>query len=267
MAILSIKKNDCKELWDTVMDTYPNLNIKYYANIDKKKLHNCDRLVQTPATIVHMDNMDSNNFVAPHILYIDRIEDMFRDIIMDNQNNRIIMEYLYHYIVWADYLFITDYYFTTNMAKYIRGLREDSNRKVRIINNLEKFDKYTFNILYGFDLNKVMMDISNNLKLFIFCDDLSFAREIFNKINNIYPDISKKLFYEQDDLKNKTFTNFDIVIWNPIRPYVVNFDVEYFDKIYGFIKNERNFEYYQCYKYSNQIKKCKNSVVDLMYIK
>jgi hypothetical protein len=108
--------------------------------------------------------------------------------------------------------------------------------------NINTGDKYNINISYDADkyLKNISIDLENNKKICVVSMSSNFALDIYNRFVNDYKCI---VIYGKTDDKVKSkledvedlFIKYDLVIYSPTITVGVDFNIKYFDKIYGYM--------------------------------
>ena len=128
-----------------------------------------------------------------------------------------------------------------------------SNREILYLQKYFNYnDKPLFNINTGINyniiisynsekyFNDIKIDLDNNKKICIVSMSSNFALDIYNKFTNNYKCL---IIYAKSDDKVKSklenveelFRQYDLIIYSPTITVGVDFNIEYFDKIYGYI--------------------------------
>ena len=121
-------------------------------------------------------------------------------------------------------------------------LQKYFNYKDKPLFNINTGDKYNIYVEYNADkyYENITNDLENNKKICVVSISSNFALNIYNRFADDYRCI---VIYGKSDDKVKSklenvedfFIKYDLVIYSPTITVGVDFNIEYFDKIYGYI--------------------------------
>ena len=159
----------------------------------------------------------------------------------NNNNIKIILEWL---IQNCKKLLITDADFTLNIIYFYLYFRNINKSHYLIYNNENKINKY--NLLESEDeiYNNIKKDILNKQHLYICCDTLNKSKKVYEFVKSLINEIDILLYNSECESKydklmynvNEFWTKYKVVIVSPKVVFGVDFNIEYFDKVYGFYK-------------------------------
>ena len=237
--IFSCRRTLTYSIYEKLKDN--NINVDNYL-ISKKNIKLSEQLIISP------DSIDKIEFPLRKfdLIWIDEgVSFMYYlgNYLYTNKNNNIklIIEWL---IKNCNKLLITDADFDFNIINYYLYFRNISKSNYIIYKN--KIKNNTYNIYDTEDtiLKQLKIDIINKKKLYICCDTLNKSKKLYEYINSLKTNNTIFLYNSETENKyeklmynvNDFWNNYDIVIVSPKVVFGVDFNLEYFDYVYGFYK-------------------------------
>jgi len=163
-----------------------------------------------------------------------------------NPKSNIIISHLEMRVTDADKVIIMDADLSDRCMNYYKNILNISDKDCKlIINNYMPFSEYNIiSLRYNDWIKKVLEAIDRNEKVVIPMASNNKAKDLKTKIELDFPEKKVLLIHkETDDLEktnnllnvNKTWQEYDIVIYTPSVCMGVSFDIpNYFDSIYGY---------------------------------
>ena len=246
--ILSCRKTLTYTIYDKLKSE--NIQVDNYITSSKDNIKLSDKLIISPDSICKLDYpLKKFDFI-----WIDEGVSFMYYIgnhLCISKNTRPEILYIIEWLLKnCNRLLVTDADLNNNVIQYYLNYRN-----VMYCNYLNYINLSNKNAYELFDCEKsILIDleekIKNNKKLYICCDTLSKTKSMYNYIinsnnnSNIIKEEDILLYNSETDTKlekqmydvNKFWSKYKIVIVSPKVVFGVDFNMEYFDYVYGFYK-------------------------------
>lgn len=246
--ILSCRRTLTYTIYDKLKQN--NISVDNYITSNSENIKMSDRLIISPDSINKLDfPLKKFDFIwidegVSFMYYIGNY------LCIDKNTKTSIFNILEWLLVNCNKLLITDADVNSNIIKYYLYFRKIIYSKLISYNNLDS------NIVYKiYDTEKEVLEnlknnYLNNKNIYICCDTLNKTKFIYNflislkdlKNNHIINDIllynsetdqkTEKLMYDV----NSFWSKYKVVIVSPKVVFGVDFNLKYFDYVYGFYK-------------------------------
>lgn len=240
--ILSCRRTLTYTIYDKLKQN--NIDVHNYMTTTKNNIKLVDKLIISPDSLFKLDYpLKKFDFIwidegVSFMYYIGSY------LCIDKKTNSSFICILEWLLKNCNKLLITDADLNYNVITFYLYFRKLMYSHFIIYNNFSNNINYN---LYNDEndiLNKLKIDYLNKKKIYICCDTLSKTKSIYDylvKLDNtskilLYNSESdsktEKLMYNVNDFWNK----YDIVIVSPKVVFGVDFNISYFDYVYGFYK-------------------------------
>tara|TARA_B100001173_G_scaffold291463_1_gene282882 strand:- start:3090 stop:4874 length:1785 start_codon:yes stop_codon:yes gene_type:complete len=249
--ILSCRRTLTYTIYDKLKQN--NIDVNNYITTSKENIKMCDKLIISPDSINKLDfPLKKFDFIwidegVSFMYYIGNY------LCINRNTNSSFINILEWLLKNCNKLLITDADLNDNVIKFYLYFRN------LMYCNLITYNNFSNNIIYNlFDnekeiLEKLKNDYLSNNKIYICCDTLNKSKFIFEYLNNL--NITNKLnntsnfndillYNSETDKKtdklmydvNSFWSKYNVVIVSPKVVFGVDFNLEYFDYVYGFYK-------------------------------
>ena len=268
--ILSCRKTLTYTIYNKLIEN--DISVTNYITTSLKNIKCTEKLIISPDSLQKIDYpLKKFDFIwidegVSFMYYIGNY------LCMDNNTNSNLLNILEWLLKHCKKLLITDADLNDGIINYYMYFRNKVYSQFITYHNFKNSNKY--NIYYNIDL--INSELNKNLKqkknIYICCDTLTKTKEIYSHISNlnIYDKESILLYnsessYNEDKQMydvNNFWTQYKIVIVSPKVVFGVDFNLEYFDYVYGFYKcNTLNVN--ECFQQLHRIRKIKENKVNI----
>lgn len=240
--ILSCRRTLTYTIYDKLKQN--NIDVYNYMTTKKSNIKLVDKLIISPDSLFKLDYpLKKFDFIwidegVSFMYYIGNY------LCIDKNTNSSFICILEWLLKNCNKLLITDADLNNNVIHFYLYFRKLMYSNYIIYNNFSNNIKYN---LYNEEdniLHKLKNDYLENKKIYICCDTLSKTKVIYDyliEINNT----SKILLYNSESTSktdklmynvNEFWNKYDVVIVSPKVVFGVDFNISYFDYVYGFYK-------------------------------
>jgi len=219
---------------------------KLYSDIE-------DQYIYNKRIIVQIDSLLRLQLDKYELIIIDECESLARYITSNhftkNFKSSTIVNNLEFRVNDADRVIIMDADLSDRCMNYYTKIKDPDGKYTKddikvIINTFTPYKDYTINYMdYNNWLNEIKIKIGSNKKLVIPMASNNKAKDLHTKLKNDFPNKKIILIHKEtsDEEKlselikiNKTWINYDIVIYTPTVCMGVSFDPSHFDNIFAY---------------------------------
>lgn len=240
--ILSCRRTLTYTIYDKFIQN--NINVDNYITSNKENIIMSDKLIISPDSISKLDfPLKKFDFI-----WIDEgVSFMYyigNHLCIDKNTKTSILNILEWLLVNCNKLLITDADLNNNVIEYYLYFRKIMYSNIIIYNNFDNNINY---ILYETEievLENLKKNYLNNKKIYICCDTLNKTKFIYKFLNELDNSNNILLYNSETDTKteklmydvNSFWSNYKVVIVSPKVVFGVDFNLKYFDYVYGFYK-------------------------------
>lgn len=218
-----------------------NYGFKLYSDIKQHDIYH-NKIICQIDSLLRLKN-DIYDYVI-----IDECESLVRYLssqhFIKNSYANLVIASLQRRLIDAKHIYVLDADLSDRSINYFQNNIKTDNYAI-ILNNYKPYQSYTFSVMiYNEWLVKIFDYIKNNKKIVIPIASNNKAKDLVNKINTDYPNKKVLLIHREtsDEEKlenvinvNKSWSEYDIVIYTPSVSMGISYDLEnYFDAIFAY---------------------------------
>ena len=245
--ILSCRRTLTYTIYDKLKQN--NIEVNNYITTTKENIKLVDKLIISPDSIYKLDfPLKKFDFI-----WIDEgVSFMYyigNHLCIDKNTQMGILNILEWLLVNCNKLLITDADLNENVIHYYLYYRKIIYSQLINYNNLYNNISYNLFEEEAKILEQLKNDYLNKKKIYICCDTLSKTKFIYNYLNNLdtnTTNTTNKILLYNSESDNKTdklmydvnnfWSSYNVVIVSPKVVFGVDFNLKYFDYVYGFYK-------------------------------